>query len=144
MSNLGDGILSYEDDGKEISPHPNLASTSGIRNVPPRTSVHDMLSEHGFEVQHMSGDTFFIPKEYVYSRDSTGTVVRVSNSNNIPINQLFLVLTRQSSTGIVLHRELRLKKDVHKFFTSNWDPHPDFPITIRDEDENTTTHYISL
>jgi hypothetical protein len=143
MSKLGDDLLSYEEDKKEISPYPNLAITSGISNVPPRTSVHDMLSEHGFEI-HTSGDTFFISMEHVYSRDSTGTVVRVSNSNNIPMNQLFLVLTRQSSTGVVLHRELRLKKDVYKFFTSTWDPHPDFPSTHQDEDENTTTHYTSL
>ena len=79
--------------------------------------------------------------DYIFTRDATGTVVGVVSSLNVPRNEIVYVETRHAITGIVFHRELRFKKDVEKYFTSSWVPHPDFPSAHRDEDENTTTHY---
>ena len=82
--------------------------------------------------------------EYIFTRDATGTVVGVVSTLKVPRNEIVHVETRHAITGVVFHRELRFKKDVEKYFTSSWIPHPDFPRAHRDEDENTTTHYTIL
>jgi hypothetical protein len=145
MSKHGEDVFNYGDDNKVAFPIPNTAITTSVINtaLPPCTSLHDMLSNHGFEI-HKSDDTLFIAKAHVYTRDSTGTVVKVTSSDNIPLNELVLVVTQHASTGAVLYRELRFKIDVINFFTGTSDPHLDFSSAHYDEDENTTTHYTCL
>jgi hypothetical protein len=85
-----------------------------------------------------------IATDYIYTRDSTGTVVGISTTFNVPRHQLVYVETRHAISGVVFHSELRFKKDVEKYFTHTWEPHPDYPHVHFDRDENTTTHFLVL
>jgi len=143
MSKFGNGHLNYEQDNNVFVPSQNVAVMKGNSAVPPGIAVQDMSSQHGSKVRKYR-DPSFIPMEHVYTRDCTGTVVRVSSALNIPMSQLVVVETRHASTGAIFHCELRFKNDVSKFFTSTWDPNPDFPSAHRDDDENTTTQYTFL
>ena len=138
MSEVGDGQLNYV-----WSPNVAVMKCNSVV-TPCINCFHDMSPQHGFEA-HKYRDVSIIPMEQpVFTRDCTGTVVGVSSSLNIPRNQLVLVETRHARTGTIFHWELRFKNDVSKFFTSTWEPHPDFASAHRDDDENTTTHYTYL
>ena len=135
MSKFGE--IQVDDNGEDCTTYHRYseANTSIVRDAYTNVSSPNVDDDHKFR------DFNVTATDYIYTRDMTGTVVGVSSTFNVPRHQIVLVETRHAFTGVVYHRELRFKNDVSKFFTSTWDPHPDFPSAHRDIDENTTTHY---
>jgi hypothetical protein len=104
-------------------------------------SVVDMQQHDIDNARHNRAYLDDISADHIYTRDTTGTVVGVSTTFNVHRKQLVYVETRHAISGLLLHSELRFKKDVEMFFTCHWQPNPDFPHAHFDRDENTTTHY---
>ena len=121
--------------------HLNM-STSGTRNYV-SDHLEDLLPRYIDRDGEFSNDANSV---YVYTRDSpgAGTIIGVSLVSLVHRENLVYVETRHAIFGIVLHSEVQFKKDVQKFFTSSWHPHPDFPHAHYDIDENTTTHYFRI